>query len=469
MDSSDGFFSEEELDALVTRFRDTVEQDANDYFEADELEAIADALLKRDDLVLAKSAIKYGYTMYPDNEDFEILDIHYHVLDNRSDSAEQLAKSFIDRHPDNVEVRLVLASILSDRGNHRDALDLLEQARELDPESEHAITSLSMEYQVLGQHRKAIDLYREILDRNPEDEFALNELVFVYEVANEITEAIRFLTDFTDQYPFNQQAWFHLANTCNINNEPMKAIDAYDYALAIDPAFTPAMFGKGHSYMFAGDHLKAIDCFRETAESEGFKAASYLSLGEAYSQMNNYGVAAEYYQKSIEADSTYNESRMGLAYCLYMMNLDEEALRHVNEAILNEPERSDTYQLKGTVLMNLERYSEAATEFRNAIRADKENEAAWLDLSETHHFLTGIPEALNILHEAEEVLEAENAMIAYRKAALFFEAGKDQEAVSQLLTGLSINAELYTSIYSYNKELENNEIIQEIVTMFLNQ
>lgn len=469
MDSSDGFFSEEELDALVKRFRNAVEHDANEYFEADELEAIADALLKRDDIVLAKSAIDYGYAMYPDNEDFQILDIHYHVLDNRSDSAEQLARSFIDRHPDNVEVRLVLASILSDHGNHRDALDLLEQARELDPESEHAITSLSMEYQVLGQHRKAIDLYREILDRNPEDEFALNELVFVYEVANEITEAIRFLTDFTDQYPFNQQAWFHLANTCNINNEPMKAIEAYDFALAIDPAFTPAMFGKGHSYMFAGDHLKAIDCFRETAESEGFKAASYLSLGEAYSQMNNYGVAAEYYQKSIEADSTYNESRMGLAYCLYMMNLDEEALRHVNEAILNEPERSDTYQLKGTVLMNLERYSEAATEFRNAIRADKENEAAWLDLSETHHFLTGIPEALNILHEAEEVLEAENAMIAYRKAALFFEAGKDQEAVSQLLTGLSINAELYTSIYSYNKELENNEIIQEIVTMFLNQ
>ena len=83
MDSSDGFFSEEELDALVKRFRNAVEHDANEYFEADELEAIADALLKRDDIVLAKSAIDYGYAMYPDNEDFQILDIHYHVLDNR--------------------------------------------------------------------------------------------------------------------------------------------------------------------------------------------------------------------------------------------------------------------------------------------------------------------------------------------------------------------------------------------------
>ncbi|HCB63261.1 MAG: hypothetical protein A2W93_11180 [Bacteroidetes bacterium GWF2_43_63] len=469
MDSSDNYFSEEDLDALVSRFRNAVEQDESEYFEPDELEAIADVLLKNDELILAKSAIDYGLKMFPDNEDFQILDIHYHVLDNRSDAAEILARRFIETFTDNVEVRLVLASIMSDRGNHREALDLLEQAREMDPESEHAITALSMEYQVLGQHRKAIELYREILENNPTDEFALNELIFVFEVANEINEAIRFLTDFADRYPFNQQAWFHLANTHNINNEPMKAIEAYDFALAIDPAFMPAMFGKGHSYMFAGDHLKAIDCFRETAESDGFKAASYLSLGEAYSQMNNYGLASEYYLKSIEADATYNESRMGLAYCLYMMNLDEEALRHVNEAILNEPERTDTYQLKGTILMNMENYPDAVTEFRNAIRADKENEEAWLDLSEAHHFLTGFEDAIKILHEAEEVLEAENAMITFRKAALLFEAGKNQEAVSQLLTGLSINAELYTTIYSYNKELENNEIIQEIVTMFLNQ
>ena len=61
MDSSDGFFSEEELDALVTRFRNTVEQDANEYFEADELEAIADALLKRDDIVLATKSVEKRY------------------------------------------------------------------------------------------------------------------------------------------------------------------------------------------------------------------------------------------------------------------------------------------------------------------------------------------------------------------------------------------------------------------------
>jgi len=119
--------------------------------------------------------------------------------------------------------------------------------------------------------------------------------------------------------------------------------------------------------------------------------------------------------------------------------------------------------------MNMEMYAEAIIEFRNALRADKENEAAWLDLSEAWHFRTGIDDAMNILIEAEEVLEDENALIAYRKTALLFEAGKNKEAVSQLLIGLSINAELYTTIYSYNNELENNEIIQEIVTMFLNQ
>lgn len=469
MDSSDKYYSDEEMNSLVNRFLESVEHDESMYFEPEDLEAIIDHLLRKDEISAAKTAIDFSLRMFPDNEEFQILDIHYHVLDNRSEVAQQLAHSFINRFPDNVEAVIILASIYSDSGNHQEALKLLEQAREMDPESEHVITSLSMEYQVLGKHRKATALYKQILEKDPEDEFALNELVFVYEAADEIVEAIHFLKDFTDQHPFNQQAWFHLANTYNINNEHIKAIEAYDFSLAIDAGFMPAMFGKGHSYMYAGDHLKAIDCFSETAGADGFKAASYLSLGEAYSQMNNYGKASEYFLKSIEADPAFYEARMGLAYCLYMMNLDEEALRHVNDVILNEPERTDAYQLKGTILMNLEMYAEAIVEFRNALRADKENEAAWLDLSEAWHFRTGIEDAMAILIEAEEVLEDENALIAYRKTALLFEAGKNKEAVSQLLTGLSINAELHTSIYSYNKELEKNEIIQEIVTMFLNQ
>jgi tetratricopeptide (TPR) repeat protein len=119
--------------------------------------------------------------------------------------------------------------------------------------------------------------------------------------------------------------------------------------------------------------------------------------------------------------------------------------------------------------MDLERYNDAVKTLRQAVRLESDNEDVWLDLSEATYYESGINEALKILDEAEEMFDEENAMIVYRKAAFLFEEGKNQKAVSQLLRGLSIDAEMYTSIYSFNQDLEKNEIIQEIVTMFLNQ
>ncbi len=468
-DSSDFYYSDEEISKLIERYRSTIAGDEVYFFEPEELEAIIDAFLKEDDLSNSCEAIDYGLKMYPGNEGLQILNIHYHILDNKIDSAERMANQFIEQYPENVEAYIVLASVYSERDKHDDAVELLEKAREMDPDSEQLVTALSMEYQMLGLNKKAIGLYLSMLERDSEDEFALNELVFVYELTGAIEEAIVFLLKFTDEHPFNQHGWFQLANVYNLNNQPDKAVDAYEFALAADASFLPALFGKGHSLLFLGDIHRAIDCFREVAEHDGLKSESYFSLGEAFSQLNNYGSAADNYMKCLNENSFNNEARIGLANSLYMLGLDNEAIEQTDKVILNDSERTDVYQLKGTILMNTDRYSEAIAEFRNAIRCDKDNLLAWLDLSEAHHFLTGTEEALAILEEAQKAQEDESALIYYRKAAILFETGENQQAVSELMNGLTARFELYTSIFDYNKSLEENEIIIEIVSLFLNQ
>lgn len=468
-DPSDYYYSDEEVNKLIERFRNMIAGDEVNFFEPEELEVIIDTFLKEDDLSNSRQAIDYGLKMYPGNEGLQILNIHYHILDNKIDSAEMMANRFIELFPDNVEAYIVLASVYGERGKHEEAVELLEKALGMDPDSEQLITALSMEYQMLGFNKKAIKLYIDLLKRNPNDEFALNELVFVYELTGNIEEAIVFLLEFTDEHPFNQHAWFQLANAYNLNNQPDKALDAYEFALAADATFSPALFGKGHSLLFMGEIHSAIDCFQESVEHEGFKSVSYFSLGEAYTQLNNYGSAADNYMKCLNDDPLNNEARIGLANSLYMLGLDDEAIEQADKAILNEPERTDAYQLKGTILMNTDRYAEAIVEFRNAIRCEKDNLSAWLDLSEANHFMTGPDEALAILEEAEKTQEDESALIYYRKAAILFETGENQRAVSELMNGLTTRFELYTSIFDYNKALEENEIIIEIVSLFLNQ
>lgn len=469
MDNNDYPFSEDEINAMVEKYQQSLQSGVNAYFESEELEVVIDYFMRKEMYQEARQALDKGLGFYPENEEIQLLNIHYHILNQHNDTAEKLAQRFVSDFPENADGYLTLASLLSERGLHNEALALLEKAYDIDPQYEPVITAISMEYQFLGQHRKALALYKKLLESNPEDEYALNEIVFVYELTGDISEGIQFLETFTDQYPFNKHAWFHFANALNLNQETEKAIEAYDFALAIDQEFVPALFGKGHSLLFAGDTAQAMTCFREASESETFKAAAFFSMGEVFTQMNSFGSAAEHYAKSIETDPQYNEARLGLANSLFMLGLDEEALKHIDQAIVNDPERAESYHLKGTILMNLERFTESIIEYRNSLRIDKNSDAAWLDLSEAWHFHAGVDEALQILEEASKVLEQENALILYRMAALLFEAGRNQEAVARLIEGLTANFDFYPSIFDYNKSLENNEIISEIVSLFLNQ
>ena len=61
----------------------------------------------------------------------------------------------------------------------------------------------------------------------------------------------------------------------NINNEWHKAIEAYDFALAIEPDFSLAIY-EGRSYMFCGDIVKAAECFYETSFVDDLRAVSFL-------------------------------------------------------------------------------------------------------------------------------------------------------------------------------------------------
>lgn len=469
-DSDDYFMGNDEMqNELVERFLNSIKYNNNEYFEPEELEIIIEALMQNEDYDNAKHAIDLGLQIYPDNEEILLLNIRYNLDEGLLNVAEKLANEFLNIYPENSEGYYMLGSVYSDMGQHDEAVTMFEKAIDIDPEAEHVFIALSMEYHLSGKYRKAIDSTKQILNKNPDSELAINQLVFIYQSYDEINEAVIFLRDFTDKNPLNHLAWFHLANMLNINNEPYKAIEAYDYALAIEPNFSLAIYGKGRSYMFAGELLKAAECFYETSFVDDLRAVSFLALGDAYSQMNNYSKATEFYLKSIEADPDFVDPEMGLAYCLFMMNLEEEALRHINKVLLKEPGRSEAHHLKGNILVDLDEFYQGILSFRDALKYDKELEDAWLDMSEAYHFVEGPEKAVKVLDEAEEVMENNNPLIAYRKAALLFELGRNQEAISQLFNGLSLDPDLYTTMYSYNEDLEKNEIIQEIVTMFLNQ
>ncbi len=469
MSDSNEFFDKEELDAIIERFKLSVEKNEPEYFESEELIAVSNYFLEQNNLPLAKKAIDLANEIYTDNEEVLILKISYNVASSNLNEAEKIAYDYIGTHPDTVDVRLILSSVLKSSGKFDEALDILKEAKNIDPDSPAVFTAFGLLYQAFGHYEKSNSYLKKALSINSDDISVFNVIITNYQISDKIEEGIEYLKGFIEENPFNKHAWCSLAFAYTFIDESEKAIEAYDYALAIDPSYTNALFAKGNTYYVDGDYENASKCFIETVNDPEYESLSYYFLGDINLRDNKTGLAADYFQKSIEKRPIQFQAYIGLTICLQMMGLFNDALRIIEDAERNHPKRSEIHHIKGTVLMDLERYNDAVKTLRQAVRLESDNEDVWLDLSEATYYESGINEALKILDEAEEMFDEENAMIVYRKAAFLFEEGKNQKAVSQLLRGLSIDAEMYTSIYSFNQDLEKNEIIQEIVTMFLNQ
>jgi tetratricopeptide (TPR) repeat protein len=218
-------------------------------------------------------------------------------------------------------------------------------------------------------------------------------------------------------------------------------------------------------FLNIGKHDLAVKCFEETMEIEGRDEGTLYFIGEAWFAMGDMDKARQYYLESLELDANYVDARIGLAYVYNDKDDFESALQHIELAILAESTNSEAHQLKGDVLLNLDRFDDAITALRKSVLLDPQNVDAWLILSEAHLHKSGFEEAFEIISEAERSLE-EIGLLLYRKAVYLFDAGKLKEGELVLLEALSINATELDSFFEYNEELRKNAHINEIIANF---
>lgn len=135
------------------------------------------------------------------------------------------------------------------------------------------------------------------------------------------------------------------------NGDPAKARAAFEAALAVDPAFEPALFALMEMEITEKQWAKAKTRLQAILASNAYNLRALTWLANVEELLGNRAEAIRVYQKVVEADPNMPEALNNLAYLLAQQgDRIDEALKYAQKAQELAPENPNYADTLGWVL-----------------------------------------------------------------------------------------------------------------------
>jgi len=214
---------------------------------------------------------------------------------------EQLLHQVREQDPKMYVIPYMLGEAALRQGKSAEARAHLEEALNLAPDFDQAMTALARALHAQGDDAGARHWLQEGLDRNPE----------------------------------NYRAWYELG-LVQQKSDRSRAADAFRKALSIQPSFAPAERELGMT-LFEEKNYRAASAHLSKAVALGFEdARTYNFLGICYSRMSQLRKAAASYEQALQLSPDLAEAHLNLSYAYRRLNRSKDAQREAELACRQE-------------------------------------------------------------------------------------------------------------------------------------
>lgn len=291
----------------------------------------------------------------------------------RTGRLEDIPPLFVPLHPRTAEeqsrvesLRLyAVARALEDRHQIGEALDTLEKARKLNPESAAILRQVSRLNLVLGRTDEAVAAARKLIEIDPGDPSTITLLVAHYlERKNDPAGAEGVLKKIAADPHLSKTSagYFVLLRTqgdlyADLLNRPKDAADVYEKLL-------DALDEKAANGLSPRDRARVL---------EGDEAASYLRFGEAFLKAGRPAPAIRAFRRGLLYNPEHAVLPRHLAEALYRDGKPAEALEVLEAYLRRQPAGGESYELLTEILDNSGRKAEALPRLEAAAKADPKN------------------------------------------------------------------------------------------------
>lgn len=231
---------------------------------------------------------------------------------------EEADRLFLQAHlldSKNVDALNILGIRSYQKSDYQNALDFLNRANELRPNSAQTLSNLGLVYNAMFNYQSALECFDLAITSNPN----------IPETHNNRGNALKGL------------------------NRGQEAINAYQQALILRPDYAEALSNQGVIILEEGRPEKAIPLFKKALAANPNLAVAFNNLGNALTQLDLYLDAFQCFERALQINSGYLDACLNFGNSLKKAKQFGGAIDCYQHALKINPDHAQTYYLLGEI------------------------------------------------------------------------------------------------------------------------
>ncbi len=452
----------EENNFSITRYESMLRSNDVKFFDSDEFESIIHHYLENGKIAKAKKAITLGLSQHPSSVNLKLLEVEVLVFEDRLEKADNLLVQLHAIEPENEEIYIQKANILSKQNDHVKAIELLSIALSYTNDEADVYSLIGMEYLFMDDFENAKVNFMRCLEVDEQDYSALYNIIYCFDFLEQHEEAISYLNMFLDKNPYCEVAWHQVGKQYFDLKEYEKALAAFDFAIISDEYFIGAYLEKGKVLEKLKRYNEAIENYRITLELDDPTSFALLRIGKCFEKLGSDDMAIQHYSKTVHEDPLLDKGWIAITDFYLRKRNYQKALYYTNKAISIDAENVMYWKRYAKINNRLAFFEEAERGYRKALELGNYELETWLNRSDILKYIGESDAAIQNMHQAIEFYP-DNAEIEYRLAGLHYEKHEYKQGEIHLRKALELDIEFLIILEELFDKVYKLTLVQNII------
>jgi tetratricopeptide (TPR) repeat protein len=465
----DNYHDEDETLEVIRRYQEMLMHRSNTFFDLNEFECIVDYYIEQFSFKDAISAVSQAIRQHPYASSMKLKYVQLLIETGKPAKALGIIRSLDAAESTNFELFLAKGMALNLTGKHREAGTFFRKALCLCGESRDEVAySIAQSYIQIGKHAQAIHYLMEAYRFNEDNILVLYDLALQYEKVDCLEKSIVYYNKYLELDPFAEHVWNNLGLLHTSLNDCAKATECFDMAIAINPRFSPAYYGKAEMLVLNQEIQEAIIVYHELLQADERNTKAWCDLGHCHLELCHLREALQCFRKALVVAKDCSDAWYGAGLVYFHQKKYRMSVQAFGKAAAIQPDNADYWFMIGEVQASLRNYDQSIQAYTRVCEIIPFDLAASLsrarDLFRTHRIKEAIADLLQLYP-----FHPGNATISYRLAAYYAYLGEMEKARNFFQIGLSLNFQEHRLVFREFPKTKRFRVFHQLVDQYVCQ
>lgn len=264
------------------------------------------------------------------------------------------------------------ARLASLSGDYPEALNILREAIELDPDSAFLNASLAEVKLKIGQVQEALEYINKAIKLDPSYRAPYLMAGSVMAAAGKDSEAAGYLRKAVELDPAKEDAYLQLAVSLTRQYEYEEAVATLKALIKVNNESVLGYYYLGKTYGQMKLYRDAVGFFSKTLELRPDFDQAAIDMAAAYEALGDYAKAIETYKRLVGEEDSKAAVLQRLIQLLIQQRRFNDALEYLDLAVESGYGGQETMRKIGLIHMELDQFDEAVKVFSTMLEKDPE-------------------------------------------------------------------------------------------------